>query len=318
MKFDQIIEPNAQIKGLERSVYSGNIIQSLIISGEKGTGKKTLAKIYATALVCMTNTNKPCGMCKGCLLVKSDNHPDIYIIDGKNKKTIGVETIKDMQKQAIIKPNENMSKVFIINDAHTLTPQAQNAMLKLIEEPPSYLSVILICQNTVPILDTILSRCTTISMPYLSYENIVQALVEKGIERSKAKICAFGAGGSLGKAYDRCVDEEYLVQRDKFIDIFFLLSDNKTKAYQMILKHKPVAREMICFWQSIVRDCIMKKSNEIENIENIDKIKEIEKFTNEKSQETLVKILEALCDAEMRIHFNAQYLLVIDNLLTQI
>lgn len=318
MKFNDIICANAQIKGLEKSIYSNTVIQSLIIEGQKGTGKRSLANIYSNALVCNESNDKPCGKCKGCILSFSKNHPDIFEITRDKKKSIGVDEIKSLQKQAIIKPNESSRKVFIVHDAHTLTTQAQNALLKLIEEPPRYLSIILICATTMPLVETIISRCSIIPMPYLSYENIVLGLKAKGVEESRAKIIAQGANGSLGKAWDRYNDSGYLQQREELLDIFFLLEKSKTKAYEAASSKSNCARDMICLWQSIVRDALMYKNGEIDNIENVDKISKIETYAALYNKEELICKLHALCDAEKRLYFNTQYKLVLDNLMTKV
>jgi len=318
MKFSDIICTNTQINGLEQSIYTNTVIQSLIIEGQEGTGKKMVANIYANALVCIEDKHKPCGKCKGCKLFLTDNHPDIFQVYRQKKKSIGVDEIKTLVKQAVIKPNESTRKVFIINDAHTLTTQAQNALLKLIEEPPSYLSIILICVNTMPILETIISRCSVIPMPYLSYDNIVNGLVEKGVEKDKANIIAQGVNGSLGNALSRYSDSEYIEKRDELLDIFFLLDASKTKGYELASQKRDNSKEIICMWQSLVRDALMYLNDEIDNIENIDKIDKIENYAKRHNKEELIIKLEALCDAEKRLYFNSQYKLVLDNLMTRI
>lgn len=318
MKFKNIICANAQIKGLERSIYTNTVIQSLIIEGQLGTGKKTLANIYANALLCLDSNDKPCGKCKGCKLFLSGNHPDIFEIKRDKKKSIGVDEIKSLQKEAIIKPNESSRKVFIIHDAHTLTTQAQNALLKLIEEPPKYLSILLICENTMPLLETIVSRCSIIPMPYLSYENIIEGLVQRGVNKENAIIIAQGANGSIGKALSRCSDTAYLERREEYIRLFFMLFESKTKAYEAAAQNRDNAKDMICLWQSLVRDALLYKNGEIDNIENIDKISKMDAFSKAHSKEELIKKLEALCEAEKRLYFNAQFKLVLDNLMTKI
>ena len=318
MKFNEIICANAQIKGLEQSIYTNSVIQSLIIEGQEGTGKKMLAKLYTNALVCLEDKDKPCGECKGCRMFLSGNHPDIFEIIRSKKKSIGVDEIKSLHKQAIIKPNESRRKIFIVHDAHTLTTQAQNALLKLIEEPPSYLSIILICANTMPLLETIISRCSIIPMPYLSYENIIYGLKRNGVDDEQAKIIAQGANGSLGKALSRQQDSGYLKVRNELIDIFFMINKSKTKAYELAVQKSTISKDMICLWQSCVRDALLYKSGEIDNIENIDRISKISVYSDTHNKEELIKKLEALCDAEKRIYFNAQFKLVLDNLMTNI
>lgn len=319
MKFSDIICPNTQIKGLEKSIYSNTVIQSLIFEGGKGTGKKSLADIYSMALLCESGEQKPCGKCKSCVLAMSGNHPDIFYIEKNDKKSIGVDEIKNAQKQAIIRPNESRRKVFIIKEADIMTPQAQNALLKLMEEPPSYLSIILLCENTMPLLDTIISRCTIIPMPYLSYDNVVEGLAVRGVDKERAKILAQGANGSLGLAMQRHSDsDKYIKNRDDLIEIFFMMANSKTKAYQEATKKIDRIKEMIGLWQSVVRDALMHESKEIDNIENIDKINKIEIYAQSHRREELINALDALCEAEKRLYYNTQNKLVLDYLITKI
>ena len=319
MKFKDIICSNAQIKGLEGSIYSNTVIQSLIFEGMQGTGKKTLAGIYAAALLCENEIDKPCGECKSCVLSKSGSHPDILYIEKSKKKSVGVDEIKSAVKQAVIKPNESKRKVIIINEADKMTHQAQNALLKLIEEPPTYLTVILLCENTMTLLETIISRCSIIPTPYLSIENIAEGLMRNGVNKQDAMLLAQGANGSLGKAMARQANtENYLKNRDELIEIFFLIEESKTKAYEKAALKKDQTKEMICLWQSVVRDALMYKSKEIDNIENIDKIDKIEMYANSSSKEQLIDKLDALCDAEKRLYFNTQNKLVLDNLMTRL
>ncbi len=178
MDFNSIIGANIHISGLINSIAKDKVMQSLIIQGDYGTGKKMLASTYASALLC-TSDKPPCGNCNSCKKMDEGIHPDVIYIDNGDKKSIGIDTVKEIVKSSLIKPNESVYKVYIIDNAHTCTHQAQNALLKLIEEPKKHLVVILLCTSLSNILQTIISRCNIINMPTLSNEQIQSELQKK-------------------------------------------------------------------------------------------------------------------------------------------
>lgn len=315
MRFNDIIAANAAISGLERSVYH-NIVQSLIFEGVYGTGKKMLSNIYANALICLSKDDKPCQKCKGCILFNSSTHPDIIYIKDDKKKAIGIDAIREMQREMFIRPNENGNKVFIIDNAHTLTAQAQNALLKMLEEPPEYASIILLCQNSAGLLETVVSRCVKINMPMLNYNDIVKALIKKGIDEETAKINAVNAMGSLGKAYELSNDPHAQQLRETYCSIFFAVHDDKVETFARLSEQKDRLKDVITCWQSLTRDCILLLQQQDENIENIDKIDELEAFAH-KYRDDLIDYLDAVCEAEARIMSSSQLPLTIDWLMTK-
>lgn len=130
---------------------------SLIISGPEGSGKHTFALITAMCLACGSE-NKPCLECNNCRKIRLGISPDVIVIDSKDKKSIGVEKVRLIKDSAYIKPNDLECKVYIINDADTMTVQAQNALLKLFEEPPENVYFILLCVSSAGLLATVRSR----------------------------------------------------------------------------------------------------------------------------------------------------------------
>lgn len=148
---------------VENFVSLKRIPHAIIIEGDYGTGRHTLANFLANAAVC-SEQNSPCGSCRNCNLAKSLSHPDIATItplDGK--KNIAVSQIRELREEAYIKPHEAEKRVFIIDFADTMNPQSQNALLKVLEEPPKTVMFILIAESKASLLDTIISRCVILS-----------------------------------------------------------------------------------------------------------------------------------------------------------
>ncbi len=139
---------------------------ALLLTGERGIGKRTLAGIIARALVC-TGDDVPCGKCAACKKALGGSHPDIIEL-GQRDGTVKVDEIRTLKRDALLRPNDGERKVYIINRAETLTHQAQDALLKILEEPPVFTFFILLCYNYSDLLPTVLSRVAHIALSPLS------------------------------------------------------------------------------------------------------------------------------------------------------
>ena len=134
---------------------------------ESGTAEErmVLAKDLAKALVCKSGVNRPCNTCDACRKADGGNHPDILFVGPENgRKTISVETVRNMRDNAYVLPNEADRKVYIIDPADTMQDYAQNALLKILEEPPSYATFLLLCTTKASLLPTVLSRTAVYSL----------------------------------------------------------------------------------------------------------------------------------------------------------
>ncbi|MBP1577446.1 MAG: DNA polymerase III subunit delta' [Oscillospiraceae bacterium] len=161
---------------LSRLFESGRFPHALIFEGPVGSGKRTAADFAAKMLLCR-NENAPCGECVSCKKLLSNNHPDFKAITPENKsKTINVEQVREIKLSAYIAPHESKCKVYLIPNAHQLRVEAQNALLKLIEEPPASAYFILTVPSRANLLETVISRCTVLSMRELSDDERLEAV----------------------------------------------------------------------------------------------------------------------------------------------
>ncbi|MBQ6825773.1 MAG: DNA polymerase III subunit delta' [Clostridia bacterium] len=174
---------------------------AIIIEGDEGTGRHTLATYLCKGAVC-EGEDKPCGNCLNCNLIKSNNHPDITIIKpADNKKFIAVDQIRELIEQAVIKPNTAKGKVFIIDPADNMNPQAQNALLKILEEPPENTYFILIAENKSALLETVISRSVVLSLTSVELSAGVDYILENSKHTSEDIAFALKeAGLNIGKA----------------------------------------------------------------------------------------------------------------------
>lgn len=180
----------------------GRMPHALLITGGEGQGKNTLAKYIAAAAVCSGAGKRPCGECKNCRAVLSGNHPDVIYVDRESgKKEIGVSVIREIRSDAFIKPHEAESKVFIIRNADCMNTSAQNALLKVLEEPPENTHFILLAKNVSALLVTVLSRCTRMDLSSPAAEDGAAVLAElAGCNTDTANELLKLSNGSIGAA----------------------------------------------------------------------------------------------------------------------
>lgn len=193
--------------------HAGKLSHAYLLTGERGMGKKTLAQEICLSLFCSSPDPLGCACrtCPECKKVLSGNHPDIISVTHSKPAAIGVDDIREQVNDTVdIKPYSRDRKVYIIDEAEKMTPQAQNALLKSLEEPPAYVSMLMLCSDEKKLLDTILSRCERIRMDRIPEDMIREFLtVEKGIDRETADICAAFSEGNPGRALTLATSDEF-------------------------------------------------------------------------------------------------------------
>lgn len=214
MSFEKIIGNDDNKKLLENTVKSNNVLHSYLFFGTEGIGKKVFAKEFSKMILCNSEDEKPCNKCKSCIEFDSNNNPDFFVIE-PDGSSIKIEQIRQMQKSILEKPIESNKKVYIINDAETMTKEAQNCMLKTLEEPQDFIVIILIASNENNILPTVKSRCTKIFFRNLDDADIIKYVNEKNSEININKDILKLCNGSILKA-------EFVIQK---IDILGKIKD---------------------------------------------------------------------------------------------
>lgn len=228
--FQDFREQGEQIGVLESQIASGKLIHALMISGERGTGKKTLAFLIARALLCTSEGARPCGECTDCRLAEKREHPDLIVIQKgvplsaevkKDRATIPVEDIREMIRMTGVSTLSGRNRVVVILDADKMTPQAQNCLLKTIEEPPENTVFLLVTDQPGNMLTTVISRCRMIRIHPWSDDSVCRALLANGIAPERAKQATAAANGSIGTALELAGDEEYWEFRAGIAKAFF-------------------------------------------------------------------------------------------------
>lgn len=198
---------NESTKALIKSlIIKGREPHSIAICGDKGQGKRAMAKYIGSALMCEQNSGEPCGKCKACRMIEKGVHPDFITINANDNGNYQVDVIREMVADAITKPNESRVKVYVIPDLDrsiNTAVQVQNILLKLIEEPPEHCVIILTANSKEIFLETVISRVLTINVTPCTIEESEEFLKDCGkySDSDIKKAIAFG-GGSIG----RCIE----------------------------------------------------------------------------------------------------------------
>ncbi|MBQ4048759.1 MAG: DNA polymerase III subunit [Clostridia bacterium] len=194
---------NPAVWQLVEAAAAGSSLHACVISGAAGTGKKTAAKILAQALVCTSAHERPCGVCTACKKVEKDIHPDVLTVRKDNKTGYSVDYVREIRQSLYVRPNEATRKIYIFADGDFLSPSAQNAMLKLLEEPPAYGAVFLVCNDPASLLETVRSRCTEVRTEPLPADVLTELLTARGNTDPEAvRLAVASANGSLGAAIE--------------------------------------------------------------------------------------------------------------------
>lgn len=201
MSFDALLGNEQLRRNLASAVAQGRISHFYLISGPRGSGKHTLARLLAAAVLCR-GEKKPCMRCPSCRKVMQGLHPDFITVDDTDKKTVSVELVRRAREDVYILPNESERKVYLFPRAHDMLAPAQNALLKLLEEPPEYAVFLLLTENPDALLPTVRSRCTMLSLSPLPEETALTALRARFPQQNDAALRAAitRGGGYLGQA----------------------------------------------------------------------------------------------------------------------
>lgn len=201
MGFAQLLGNERLKANLTESLAKGHISHCYLISGPEGSGKRTLARLLAAAILCR-GEDKPCGVCTPCRKVLDGNHPDYIIVDDPEKKTVPVDLIRQARADMFVQPNESEHKIYQFPRAQDMGLPGQNALLKVLEEPPPYGVFLLLADNPDKLLPTVRSRCTELKMQALPPELLRSRLGTDFPQADPGDIAAAMArsGGFLGQA----------------------------------------------------------------------------------------------------------------------
>lgn len=301
---------------------TGKVSHAYILSGEEGMGKKTLADAFAMILLCEEGGKEPCMQCHACKQVLSGNHPDLIYVTHEKPASMGVDDIREQINDTImVRPYSSQYKIYIVDEAEKMTVQAQNALLKTIEEPPAYAVIMLLTTNPDAFLPTILSRCVQLKLKPLKDSVVKEYLEEKlHVKDIQAEIYSAFARGNLGKAIHLAQSEDFKMMYE---EILTLLKEIKEMDISQLLDvirklkdNNTDIKECLNFMQMWYRDILMYKTTKDLNLLIFkDEFSAVKKAASLSSYEGLERILEAIDKARVRLDANVNMELVMELLL---
>ena len=320
--FNHVVGHEKIIEHFQNAVRLDKISHAYILSGEDGAGKSLLAHLFSMTLQCEKKGISPCGECTLCRQAESHNQPDIIWVTHEKPGSIGVEDIRaqvvgDMQ----MKPYHSPYKIYIIDEAEKLTVQAQNTLLKTIEEPPEYGIVIFFTTNADGFLPTILSRCVVLQLKPATNEAVARYLVETvQIPDYKARLCAAFAQGNVGKAVRYASKESFDEMRQHVFQLLKNISDmQESRIYETVgelTAYKENINDYLDLMLLWFRDVlIFKVTKDANSMVLREELAGISGRAARSSYEGLEEIIVAIDRARTRLRANVSFELVMELLL---
>lgn len=323
--FSEILGHEQIIEHLQNAIQMKKVSHAYILDGEEGAGKMMLARAFAQTLQCERGGTEPCGECHSCKQALSGNQPDIITVSHEKPASIGVEDIRGQLCGDIqIKPYSSPYKIYIVDEAEKMTVQAQNALLKTIEEPPVYGVILLLTTNADAFLPTILSRCVTLKLRPVKSEVIRAYLMEKyQIPDYQADVCTAFARGNVGKAQRLAQSEQFAELKEHLIHLLRHLRDMEiyelTEAVRSASEYKAEIGDYLDLMALWFRDVLLfKATRQIEGLVFAEEIGDISAQAQKSSYEGLERILKALEKAKVRLKANVNFELTMELLMLTI
>lgn len=257
---------NERIKSLLAAGLSGGRLPHFIlIDGPAGSGRRTLARIIAKALLCRdSGEDRPCGSCVSCMKMEKEIHPDFTELRGKGASGLfPVESIREMRRDLFIVPSESAYKGVLLLDTDTMSPQSQNALLTILEEPPAHAFILLTCLSASSMLPTIRSRATTLSLAPVSETEAEEELLRRGISPEQTAELIRAGGGLIGQMLSLYEDRTRGQARSFCRDLALLLTESQElpllAACAPLEKDRALCREALPLLRMIFRDALLIK-----------------------------------------------------------
>ena len=320
--YSNIIGHEKIISYFQNAAAADKVSHAYILNGPDKSGKMLLAESFAAALQCEKGEATACGECRSCRQAEGKNQPDIIYVTHEKPNTLSVEDIRrQLNDDIVLKPYGSRYKVYIIDEAEKMNVQAQNALLKTIEEPPAYAVILLLTDNADGFLPTILSRCVRLDLQAVPDAKIRRFLMEnKQVPSYQADICAAFAQGNVGKAVRLASSEQFneiknsamqLLKRVNEIDLYEM-----SQAVKQISEYKLEVNDYLDLMLIWYRDVLLFKATaDVNRLVFRDEVYSIKKAARHSSYNGIEQVIKALEKAKKRLQANVNFELVMELLL---
>lgn len=323
--FQEILGHEQIIEHFKNAITMDKVSHAYILNGPDLSGKRMLAEAFAMTLQCEKKGTEPCMECHSCKQTIGRNQPDIIYLQHEKPNTISVDDIRtQINNDIVVKPYSSPYKIYIVDEAEKMNVQAQNALLKTIEEPPKYAIILLLTTNAETFLPTILSRCIRLDLKVVPDEKIEAYLMQKyEIPDYKADVCVAFAQGNVGKAVKLAESDDFNEIKNAAIQLIKRLDDielyEMTAAIKQIGEYKLQINDYFDFIMIWYRDVLLYKATADANkLIFKEEIYDIKKEAAKSSYSGIEEILKALEKAKVRLNANVNFDLVIELLLLTI
>lgn len=325
--FKDVVGHRNIIQYIGNAVTSDTVSHAYILNGEKGSGKKLLANLFAMSLQCQDREadGDACGKCQSCKQAISGNQPDIIRVTHEKPTTISVDDIREqLNNDIVIKPYSSRYKVYIVADADMMSVQAQNALLKTIEEPPEYAVIMLLTENAEVLLPTIRSRCVMLKLRNIKDQLVKKYLMEQmEIPDYKADICVAFAQGNMGKAIALATSDYFNEIKEEAVHLLRDIDEMQVEELMEAVKRCTAYKLEISDYLDVIsiwyRDVLIYKATKnVDRVVFSDQLKYIKQRASKSSYEGIELILDAIEKAKSRLKANVNFELVMELLLLTI
>ncbi len=264
MGFEALLGNERVKQNLRESLDRGRISHFYLISGPEGSGKHTLARLLAAAILCRT-APRPCCSCRSCRKVLQSTHPDLITVDDPEKKTVPVDLIRQARADLFVRPNESEYKIYLFPRANDIGLPGQNALLKVLEEPPQYGVFLLLTDNPERLLPTVRSRCTELAMQSLPQDVLRRRLRADFPQADDASVDAaiLRSGGYLGQAAALLKTASALPQQTADFTAAFAARDTLgllTTLAGMEKWKRDALLPVLCQWQELLEQSLARRA----------------------------------------------------------
>lgn len=316
MSFEKILGQDKAINILREYIKQSRLQGGYLFSGAQGVGKKLVAKALAKALNCQEEGLDSCDKCASCIKIENNQHPDVHLIENCDCE-IKIENIRQLQREINLRPYEAKFKVFIVDNAHTLTAEAANALLKILEEPPKSSLIILITDKPALLFKTVVSRCKIIKFlpfPRGYLEGIL--IKDYALDNDTAHFLAYFSEGRIGCALT-LKDNDIIREKNNIIDTLAL--SPRINLNSLSVKDRASVHSYINILASWYRDIyLIKAGAPQEELINFDRKVELLKIVHRFSFPELNEIMRSLSDSALYLEQNINLKLLLYNLGAQI